>query len=83
MKKKIITIKYTSIHGEQMILVMDNQYNLWFKHEDCNDKFEVITKKSLQYILSSDEQVVFNSFLALVNATKKRHKEWNDSGLIK
>ena len=44
MKKAILKIEHVNIHGEKMTLVLDSNYGLWFKHEDCNNEFENLSK---------------------------------------
>jgi hypothetical protein len=69
MKKIILKVEHVNVHGEKMTLAMDKDYKLWFKHEDCNNKFEnfkdLETKKRFKYILSKEEQIVLVGFLNL------------------
>ncbi len=69
MKKSIFKIEHVNPHGEKMTLVLDSNYGLWFKHEDCNNEFENLSKLegkhkgTLKYLLSKEEQIIFKSFM--------------------
>lgn len=69
MQEALIKLEHVNFHGEKMTLIMDKNYQCWFKHEDCNDKFENIknldTKKGFKYVLSKEEQIVFIGFVNL------------------
>jgi hypothetical protein len=67
MKKAILTIEHVNVHGEKMTLVLDKDNSLWFKHDDCNTKFESFNKLQVKgnfkYVLSKEEQIVFKGFV--------------------
>lgn len=42
--KNLLTIEHKNVHGELMTLVLTNDYEQLFKHNDCNDDFEKLSE---------------------------------------
>jgi hypothetical protein len=52
--------------SEKMTLVLDNDFKLWFHHEDCNKDFEPLTKLTVySYTLNKEEESAVLLFMSL------------------
>lgn len=71
MKKfeEILHLKtYTNHYGESMFLVMDENYDLWFYHDDCNKDFEDLhlllnDPMGFKYVLTENEKNILMDFI--------------------
>ena len=67
--KEILYLKtYTNQYGEKMFLVMDENYDLWFYHDDCNKDFEDINilldyPMGFKYVLTENEKNILMDFI--------------------
>jgi hypothetical protein len=67
--EEILHLKtYTNQYGETMQLVMDENYDLWFYHDDCNKDFEDINILSdypmgFKYVLTENEKNILMDFI--------------------
>lgn len=75
--------------GEKMTLRLDNDNEIWFHHEDCNDDYEKLndlwvtykikgkTINGMKYVLDKMEKSVLNDFIdgCLINGFVIREKD--------
>jgi len=59
-KKK--EVRLTNEHGEVLTLILDNDNNIWFRHEDINTEFEDI-KAITKYVFNDMEKTVIKQFV--------------------
>jgi hypothetical protein len=59
----VLKTEFINEFGEKMTLVMGNDAELWFHHEDCNKDFEPL--KKAHYVLSREEQDVVSLFIQM------------------
>ena len=70
----IVQTSFINNYGETMTLVMDKDYNAWFRHTDCNDKFENFKDLSVpnfyifKYVIDANERKVLSTFCELCKA---------------
>jgi hypothetical protein len=72
-KNPIIKTSFKNKYGETMNVVMDREYNIWFKHDDCNNEYENFKDMgySVQLPGKNNELVTYNAFKYVMDSDER------------